>query len=96
MHHVRQTEWVDQGQRGKLLSAFKINFPMFDSRTGELKSWETPIVSIELEGGARMDGWCAETDTSKLKTGMILEAIWRPSEERKGRVDDILYWKPVE
>jgi uncharacterized OB-fold protein len=68
---------------------------MFDSRTGELKSWETPIVSIELEGGARMDGWCAETDTSKLKTGMVLEAVWRPPEERKGRVDDILYWKPV-
>ncbi len=96
MHHVRQTEWVDQGQRGKLISAFKINFPMFDSRTGDLKTWEYPIVAIELEGGARMDGWCAETDTSKLKTGMILEAIWRPAEERKGRVDDILYWKPVE
>jgi uncharacterized OB-fold protein len=42
-----------------------------------------------------MDGWCAETDTSKLKTGMVLEAVWRPPEERKGRVDDILYWKPV-
>ena len=84
MHHVRQTEWVDQGQRGKLISAFKINFPMFDSRTGDLKTWEYPIVAIELEGGARMDGWCAETDTSKLKTGMILEAIWRPLRKERG------------
>ena len=96
MHHVRQTEWVDQGQRGRLISAFKINFPMFDSRTGELKPWENPIVAVELEGGARMDGWCAETDTSKLKTGMLLEAVWRPEEERQGRADDILHWKPVD
>ena len=96
MHHVKQTEWVDQGQRGRLVSAFKINFPMFNSRTGELKNWENPIIAVELEGGARMDGWCSETDTSKLKTGMLLEAVWRPEEERQGRADDILYWKPVE
>jgi uncharacterized OB-fold protein len=96
MHHVKQTEWVDQGQRGRLVSAFKINFPMYDSRSGELKNWENPIIAVELEGGARMDGWCSETDTSKLKTGMLLEAVWRPPEERRGRADDILYWKPVE
>ena len=96
MHHVKQTEWVDQGQRGRLVSAFKINFPMYDSRTGDLKNWENPIIAVELEGGARMDGWCSETDTSKLKTGMLLEAVWRPPEERRGRADDILHWKPVE
>ena len=96
MHHVKQTEWVDQGQRGRLVSAFTINFPMYNSRTGELKNWENPIIAVELEGGARMDGWCSETDTSKLKTGMLLEAVWRPDEERAGRADDILHWKPVE
>ncbi len=96
MHHVKQTEWVDQGQRGRLVSAFKIDFPMYNSRTGELKNWENPIIAVELEGGARMDGWCSETDTSKLKTGMLLEAVWRPDEERAGRADDILHWKPVE
>ncbi len=95
-HHVKQTEWVDQGQRGRLVSAFKINFPMFDPRTRELQSWETPLVAVELEGGASMDGWCSELDTSKLKTGMLLEAVWRPEEERQGRGDDILHWKPVE
>ena len=95
-HHVRQEEWVDQGQRGRLVSAFKINFPMFNSRTGELQWWQQPIVAVELEGGARMDGWCSETDTEKLKTGMLLEAVWRPEEERQGRGDDILHWKPVE
>ena len=96
MHHVKQTEWVDQGQRGRLVSAFKINFPMYNSRTGELKNWENPIIAVELEGGARMDGWCSETDQSKLKTGMLLEAVWRPPEERSGRADDILHWKPIE
>jgi uncharacterized OB-fold protein len=96
MHHVKQTEWVDQGQRGRLVSAFKINFPMYDSRSGELKNWENPIIAVELEGGARMDGWCSETDETKLKTGMLLEAVWRPEEERRGRADDILHWKPIE
>ncbi|MBM3156802.1 MAG: Zn-ribbon domain-containing OB-fold protein [Chloroflexi bacterium] len=96
MHHVKQTEWVDQGQRGKLIAVFKINFPMFDSRTGALKNWENPIVAVELEGGARIDGWCSETDPSKLKPGMILEAVWRPPEEREGKAYDILHWKPVE
>jgi uncharacterized OB-fold protein len=95
MHHVKQEEWVDQGQRGRLISAFKIHFPMFNSRTGELTWWQNPIVAVELEGGARMDGWCEEEDTSKLKTGMLLEAVWRPDEERQGRADDILYWRPV-
>jgi len=95
-HHVKQTEWVDQGQRGRLITAFKINFPMFDSRTGELKSWENPIVAVELEGGARIDGWCSEMDQEKLKTGMLMEAVWRPEEERRGRADDILHWKPIE
>lgn len=95
IHHCKQDEWVDQGQRGRLISAFKIHFPMFNSRTGELTTWQNPIVAVELEGGARMDGWCEETDTDKLKTGMLLEAVWRPDEERQGRADDILYWKPI-
>ena len=94
-HHVKQEEWVDQGQRGRLISAFKIHFPMFNSRTGELTWWQNPIVAVELEGGARMDGWCEEEDTDKLKTGMLLEAVWRPDEERQGRADDIQYWRPV-
>jgi len=96
MHHVKQTEWVDQGQRGRLLSAYKINFPMFDHRASQLKNWEYPIVAVELDGGARMDGWCFETDPEKLKSGILLEAVWRPPREREGRIDDIFYWKPVE
>jgi uncharacterized OB-fold protein len=94
--YVEATEWVDQGQRGRLVAAFKLGYPFYDRRTGEAKIWDKPIVAVELEGGARLDGWCSETDLEKLKPGLLLEAVWRPPEERIGAFDDILHWKPVE
>ena len=94
--YVDATKWVDQGQRGKLIAAFKIGYPMYDRRTGVSQIWEKPVVSIELQGGARLDGWCSEMDFDKLKPGVLLEAVWRPPEERIGAFDDILHWKPVE
>jgi uncharacterized OB-fold protein len=94
--YVEATQWVDQGQRGKLIAAFKLGYPMYDRRTGESQVWDKPIVAVELEGGARLDGWCSELDFDKLKPGLVLEAVWRPKEERIGAFDDILHWKPVE
>jgi len=94
--YIEATEWVDQGQRGKLVAAFKIGYPMYDRRTGESQVWDKPVVAVQMDGGAMLDGWCSETDLDKLKPGLLLEAVWRPEEERIGAYDDVLHWKPVE
>jgi uncharacterized OB-fold protein len=59
---------------------------------------EIPAV-IEIDGASPLHGimhLLGEVDPQKVRIGMRVQAVWKPSEERQGAVTDILYFKPLE
>lgn len=91
-----EEEMVEQGDKGKLINVIKVEMEQIDAETGQIKQFPYPIGSVELDGGARMDGFIGEQDVSKLRPGMRLEAVWRPKKERRGRFSDIMYFKVID
>lgn len=63
-----------------------------------IKNPEIPAV-IEIDGASPLHGimhLLGEVDPSSVHIGMRVQAVWKPSEERRGAITDILYFKPVE
>lgn len=63
-----------------------------------IKDPEIPAV-IEIDGASPLHGimhLLGEVDPSSVHIGMRVQAVWKPSEERRGAITDILYFKPVE
>jgi uncharacterized OB-fold protein len=63
-----------------------------------IKDPEIPAV-IEIDGASPLHGimhLLGEVDPSSVHIGMRVQAVWKPSAERRGAITDILYFKPVE
>jgi len=63
-----------------------------------IKDPEIPAV-INIDGASPLHGimhMLAEVDPKAVKIGMRVQAVWKPADERKGSINDILYFKPIE
>jgi uncharacterized OB-fold protein len=59
---------------------------------------ELPAV-IEIDGASPKHGILhklGEVDPQAIHIGLRVRAVWRPPEERRGAITDILYFKPIE
>ena len=98
--NLEDPEWVEIGPKGTLAGFMALKIPTINIWTLELEGpkYIVGIIVVDAPGG----GACSlfhlvgETDESKLKVGMRLEVVFKPKEERQGRMEDILYWKPVQ
>lgn len=62
-----------------------------------IKEPEIPAV-IEINGASPLHGILhklGEVDPVKVRIGMRVQAVWKPSHEREGAITDILYFKPI-
>jgi uncharacterized OB-fold protein len=62
-----------------------------------IKEPEIPAV-IEIDGASPLHGimhMLGEVNPDKVKVGMHVKAVWKPTEERVGSINDILYFKPI-
>lgn len=78
------------------VNTFSISYITWDAQRIEKPS--IPAV-IEIEGASPGMGilhLLGEVEPEKVHIGMRVQAVWRPSGERKGSVTDIKYFKPIQ
>lgn len=88
-------EWVQVKDTGTV-NTFSISHVGTDAR--RLK---TPIlvVVVDIDGASPGMGILhnmGEVEPSKIRIGMKVKAVWKPSSEREGSILDIKYFKPME
>ncbi len=95
----RPENWVELSDKGTVVDIQTIEEREVDAVTGETIGSPNPNAFIRPDGG---DQWTIlghileEMDPEKLLTGMRVEAVWKPREERLGRMSDILYFRTIE
>lgn len=93
---VRMGEWIDQGTTGILVSFGVTTTPFLDVTTGQMLKVPFASGGIQLDGGASIFHLLEETDHSKLRLGMRMQAVFKPKEERQRLITDILYFRATE
>ncbi|MGC9346324.1 MAG: Zn-ribbon domain-containing OB-fold protein, partial [Candidatus Bathyarchaeales archaeon] len=86
-------EWVDVGTKGVVHTFTVATIDV------EGKRLEKPVIFALI----KFEGACGglihkieETKPEKIKIGMKVEAVFKPSFERKASINDIAYFKPAE
>jgi len=94
----KEEEWFALGDTGTVTSIVLPTEREVDRATGRVVGEPNPCAFIRLDGG---DEWTILVhylefmDIEKLKRGMRVKAVWRPREERRGRMSDIEYFVTV-
>lgn len=86
------TQWIDVGNTGKVISHTVVHQDL------DGKKLTPPRIAAIIELGAskaRMVHLLGEVSPSQLKTGMPVQAVWKPASERKGLITDLRYFKPM-
>lgn len=90
-------EWVYCRDTGTV-NTFSICHVNWDaSRIPEGEPRHLPAV-IHIDGASPHTGMLhklGEVDPDDVKIGMKVVAVWKPAEERRGAITDIMYWKPA-
>lgn len=87
-------EWVELGDKGTLVAFSVVNFYFIDPNTGEPRPVPYTYGYIRLEGSDTvLSHILEETDASKLKPGMKLQAVF--NENRTGSLTDIKHFKVI-
>ena len=93
--------YVELEDRGTI-NTFSVSYVNWDASRRETP--EVPAV-IEIAGASPGVGIMhvlgevghnLDTILARLKIGMQVRAVWKPAEERRGAITDILYFKPVD
>ncbi|MGA2517390.1 MAG: Zn-ribbon domain-containing OB-fold protein [Thermodesulfobacteriota bacterium] len=91
--------WVELSDKGTVTDTMTIEDREIDAVTGEMVGAPNPNLFIRLDGG---DEWTIighiseEMDASKVPPGTRVQAVWKPREERLGKVSDIKYFKVIQ
>ena len=93
-------DWVELSDTGRI-NTYSVSFLNWDaSRRSEP---EVPAV-VEIDGASpgmgilHLIGEVGNTldeITSRLKLGTLVQAVWKPAEEREGAITDIRYFRPI-
>lgn len=88
------TEFIEVGPQGTLRTYSVINFPFLDPFTGVERPVPYTYAIIQLDG---CDNWFPhfldETDLTRLRIGLRVEAVFKPPAEREGAMTDILHFR---
>ena len=96
--HVEMGDFEEFSPRGRVISYSFVVDSIFDSGTGDWRAVPYTIASIAIEDhpDAAFFHKLEEADPEKVRIGMSVEAIFRPPENREGRIEDILYFRKIE
>ncbi|MFQ5925699.1 MAG: Zn-ribbon domain-containing OB-fold protein [Dehalococcoidia bacterium] len=95
--HVRRGEWVELGHKGTVLTFVVVQQSFWDPTYGIMRPVPYTIGTIQLDGPpSSFTHLLEETDPEKLRIGMRVQAVFKPKEERRGHISDILHFKTIE
>lgn len=95
----REEDWIELSDTGTVTSIVLPTEREVDRATGKVVGEANPCAFIRLDGG---DEWTVlvhyleEIDMEKLKRGMRVKAVWKPRDQRRGRMSDIAYFKIIQ
>ena len=95
----KEEEWFTLGDAGTVTSIVLPTEREVDRATGRVVGEPNPCAFIRLDGG---DEWTILVhylemiDLEKLRRGMRVKAVWKPKEERRGRLSDISFFRIIE
>ena len=95
----RPENWVELDDKGTVVDIQTIEDREVDAITGETIGAPNSNAFIRLDGGDRwtiLGHLLEEMDPEKLRLGMRVQAIWKPKEQRLGKMSDILHFKTIE
>jgi uncharacterized OB-fold protein len=94
--HVECHEWVQLEPRG-VITTFDVTYvPTINPLTGKMREVPYTTGSVLLDGGdATLMHFFDVTDPEKIHVGQRCEAVFRPDQEREGKVTDILYFRVI-
>jgi len=94
----KDQNWVGLNDKGTVISYTLTEEREVDRATGRMIGDFYPCAFIRLDGG---DEWTllahflAEEKLDALNIGMRVQAVWKPKEERRGRMTDIMYFRKI-
>ena len=95
----KEDEWFELADVGTITSIVLPTEREVDRATGRIVGEPNPCAFIRLDGG---DEWTVIVhylemiDIEKLHRDMRVKAVWKPKEERRGRMSDIAHFKVIE
>jgi hypothetical protein len=95
--YAEMKQFVEVGPKGILTTFSVINFPFIDPFTGVERPVPYGYAIIQLDGCAnRFPHFLQETDLSRLRIGLRVEAVFKPDGERTGAVTDITHFEVID
>ncbi len=90
-------ECLELSHQGTLISYSMVVDPMYDAGTGDMRPVPYIIAAIVLDGGPDVAFFhkLEESDPQRVRVGMRLEAVFRPSGQRVGSMEDILHFRTL-
>ena len=94
----KEEDWLPLSDEGTVVSFQVATEREVDRVTGRIVGKPNPCGFIRLDGG---DGWTILVhylemmDINSLHRGMRVKAVWKPKNERRGRMSDIAYFRTI-
>lgn len=89
-------KWKPVGPKGTLLAFCVSEQSFLVPNTGDMLEVPYSIGVILLDGApVTLQHKLQENDPARLKPGMRVEAVFKPAEERKGDIFDIIHFKTI-
>lgn len=94
-----EENWVELADKGTVVDAIRVDVRESDPLTGDPLGVPNPNLYIRLDGG---DEWTIlghifeGLDVERVEEGSRVQAVWKPEEERDGRISDILCFRKIE
>lgn len=84
--------------RGRVISYSFVVDPMYDAGIGGMRPVPYTVASILLDDAEDVAFFhkLQERNPSRVRVGMRVEAVFRPPDERRGSMDDILHFRTLD
>jgi uncharacterized OB-fold protein len=96
--HIRLPKWPnweESGPKGTILTFSVVKAPFHDPTTGRLRKVPYAVAGIKLDNGGVLEHFLDEQDENEIKTNMRVEAVLKPKDQRRGDMQDILFFRII-
>jgi uncharacterized OB-fold protein len=89
-------KWVEVGPKGTVLLYTVTVTPFLDPETGKSRKVPYTVATIQLDGApVAFEHFLKEIDPDKITIGMRVEAVFKPREQRRADLRDILHFRTI-